>query len=183
MKLNNIDEVSNSATALLCDVFGLLSSRNFAIMATWRNDFSPLLTGMAISMATWDWVGVVLNCILGLFWGANIIELLKGTTRGIAWEKGRHFVTPPLVSVSHEKRAKNFRWCFITFIWVVLLILLVVNLLHPIRRTTQIRVVTRHQYGISALVSQTSFRRETSGGVANCRLFSQAARSRQLKMR
>jgi len=34
--------------------------------------------------------------------------------------------------------------------------------------------VTRHQYGISALVFQTSFRGETSGGVAKCRLFSQA---------
>ena len=33
-------------------------------------------------------------------------------------------------------------------------------------------VFTRHQYGISALVSQTSFRGETSGGVAKCRLFS-----------
>ena len=33
----------------------------------------------------------------------------------------------------------------------------------------------RHQYGISSLVSQTSFRGETSGGVAaKCRLFSQA---------
>ena len=45
----------------------------------------------------------------------------------------------------------------------------------PIRNTTQIWVVTRHQYGISALVSQTSFRRETVVGVARCRLFSQAA--------
>ena len=45
----------------------------------------------------------------------------------------------------------------------------------PIRSTrTQIWVVTRHQYGISALVSQTSFGGETSGGVAKCRLFSQA---------
>ena len=32
--------------------------------------------------------------------------------------------------------------------------------------------MTRHQYGISALVSQTSFRGETTGGVAKCRLFS-----------
>ena len=32
----------------------------------------------------------------------------------------------------------------------------------------------RHQYGISELVSQTSFRGETSGGIAECRLFSQA---------
>ena len=40
----------------------------------------------------------------------------------------------------------------------------------PIRITTQIWVVTRHQYGISALDSQTSFREETSGDVAKCRL-------------
>ena len=44
----------------------------------------------------------------------------------------------------------------------------------PIRSTTQIWVMTRHQYGISALVSQTSFGGETSGSVAKCRLFSQA---------
>ena len=43
----------------------------------------------------------------------------------------------------------------------------------PIRSSIQIWVVTRHQYGISALVSQTSFLGETSGGVAKCRLFSQ----------
>ena len=42
------------------------------------------------------------------------------------------------------------------------------NLIQPIR------VGTRHQCGISELVSLTSFRRERSGGVANCRLFSQA---------
>ena len=48
------------------------------------------------------------------------------------------------------------------------------NLIQPIRSTTQIWVVTRHQYGISELVSQTSFAGETSGSVAKCRLFSQA---------
>ena len=48
------------------------------------------------------------------------------------------------------------------------------HLAQPIRSTTQIGVVTRHQYGISALVSQTSFGGETSGSVAKCRLFSQA---------
>ena len=57
------------------------------------------------------------------------------------------------------------------------------NLIEPIRSTTQIWVVTRHQYGISALVSQTSFPStlvfqtsfggETSGSVPKCRLFSQ----------
>ena len=46
----------------------------------------------------------------------------------------------------------------------------------PIRGTTQIWVVTRHQYGTSALVSQTSFGGKTSGSVAvaRYRLFSQA---------
>ena len=44
---------------------------------------------------------------------------------------------------------------------------------NQIRSITQIWVVTHHQYGISALVSQTSFGKETSGSVAKCRLFSQ----------
>ena len=48
------------------------------------------------------------------------------------------------------------------------------NLIQPIRRTTQIWVVTRHQHGICALVSQTSFGGETGGNVAKCRLFSKA---------
>jgi len=51
------------------------------------------------------------------------------------------------------------------------------NLLQPIRSTTQIWVVMHHQYGISVLVSQTAFHRETFGGVAKCRLFSQAKRN------
>ena len=46
----------------------------------------------------------------------------------------------------------------------------------PIRSTTQIWEVTRHQYGISVLISQTSFGRETSGSVTKYRLFSQAAK-------
>ena len=44
----------------------------------------------------------------------------------------------------------------------------------PIRSTTQSWVMTCHQYGISALVSQTRFGRETSGSIAKCWLFSQA---------
>ena len=49
----------------------------------------------------------------------------------------------------------------------------------PIRNTTQIWVVMRHQYGISAVVSQTLFCRGkiVAGGVAKCRLFSQANKS------
>ena len=40
--------------------------------------------------------------------------------------------------------------------------------------TTQIWVVTHHQYGISLLISQMSVGEETSGSVAKCRLFSKA---------
>ena len=42
------------------------------------------------------------------------------------------------------------------------------SLFQPIRSTTQIWVVIRHQYGISP---QTSFRGETSGGVGNVGCF------------
>ena len=48
----------------------------------------------------------------------------------------------------------------------------------PIRSTTQIWVVTLHQYGISALVSQTFFGRETSGSIAKCRLLRLDERAR-----
>ena len=43
----------------------------------------------------------------------------------------------------------------------------------PIRITTQIWVMKRHQYGISAVVAQTSFPGETNGDVVKCQLFSQ----------
>ena len=46
------------------------------------------------------------------------------------------------------------------------------NLIQPIRSTTQIWIVTRHQYGISALVSQTSFGGEISGSVLGHEVFS-----------
>ena len=44
----------------------------------------------------------------------------------------------------------------------------------PIRSTTKVWVVTRHQYGISALVTQTSFCEGSSGDLVKRRLFSQA---------
>ena len=47
------------------------------------------------------------------------------------------------------------------------------HMAQQIRSTTQIWVVTRHQYGISALVSHTSFHGDTSGSVTKCWLFSQ----------
>ena len=44
----------------------------------------------------------------------------------------------------------------------------------PIISSTQIWVLMRHQYGISALVSQTSLGRETSDSITKCWLFYQA---------
>ena len=40
MKLSKIGEVWNSANRLLSDFISLLSSKNFATMAMWQNDFS-----------------------------------------------------------------------------------------------------------------------------------------------
>ena len=42
IKLDKIDEVETVRIYFLSDIFGLISSRNFATMATWRNDFSFL---------------------------------------------------------------------------------------------------------------------------------------------
>ena len=42
MKWNKIDEVWNSANLRFKWIFGLLSSKNDATMATWPNDFSSL---------------------------------------------------------------------------------------------------------------------------------------------
>ena len=52
----------------------------------------------------------------------------------------------------------------------------------PIGSPAQIWVVTSHQYGIYALVSQTSFCGETSGGVVKYRLFSQATLASQIEI-
>ena len=72
-----------------------------------------------------------------------------------------------------ETSAEIPYWWRVTIqIWLVLW--LVEKLLPPIRSSTQIWVVTRHQYGISALVPQTSFRGETSDSLAKCSLFSHA---------
>ena len=43
----------------------------------------------------------------------------------------------------------------------------------PIGSTSQLSVVTRHQYGFSVLLPQTLLRGQTSGGVPKRRLFSQ----------
>ena len=51
MKLNKIGEVWNRANRLKSDFIGLLSSKNFATMATWRNDFSSLFVQISEKVA------------------------------------------------------------------------------------------------------------------------------------
>ena len=80
----------------------------------------------------------------------------------------------PLVSPPNDVWESSaeipYRWRVTTQIWVVLLI----SWIKFSTRHDQSEELPRcHQYGISALVSQTSFDRETSGSVAKCRLFSQ----------
>ena len=92
----------------------------------------------------------------------------------LTWENSRQLATLPLVSPPNERRnsilmTRHYPDLGSASDWSCR----VGNLIQPIRSTTQIWVVTRHQYGISALVSQTSFRWETSGGVSKYRLFSQ----------
>ena len=54
------------------------------------------------------------------------------------------------------------------------LIVLREKFVQPIRSSSQIWVVMRHQYGISDVFAQKSFHRETSGVVIKCQLFSLA---------
>ena len=112
------------------------------------------------------------------FWNRGPGELWNGQLQKypvllISWETSPHFATPPLVSRRNEERVQKFH----------------TDVSHyPLARASdcdhatrencfnlqKIRVVTRHKYGVSSRVTLTSFRGETSGGVAKRLLFSQA---------
>ena len=110
-----------------------------------------------------------------------LFELPYSSGHLIAWVNRRHLETLPPVSrakwrLRNERRncilmTRHYRDLGSASGWLNQ----ISHAARPVRSTTQIWVVTRHQYGISALVSQTSFGRETSGSVAKCRLFSQAS--------
>ena len=92
-----------------------------------------------------------------------------------------HFATLSLVStwndVSETNAENPYWWCVTTQILQCFWWLVVPqggNLLQLVRRTTQIWVVTFHQYGTFALFSQTSFLGETSGGITKFCLFYEA---------
>ena len=117
----------------------------------------------------------------------------------LTWQNSRRFVTPLLVPRTTSKRRlrNDLRNSILMTRHYSNLgsasdrLKQISHAAWPIRMhyPCQIWVVTRHQYGISALVSQTSFRGgeedqswrhqtsfrgETSGDVAKCRLFFQA---------
>ena len=94
---------------------------------------------------------------------------ILSTTLKIAWENSRYSTTPPLVSprgyakwpLRNERRNSILMTCHYPDLgsasdWSCR----EGNLLQPIGSIAVIWVVTRHQYGISALVPQTLFWRE-----------------------
>ena len=93
----------------------------------------------------------------------------------VAWENSRHLSTLPLVSppngVWETSTEIPYWWLGSASDWLNQ----ISHAARPIRITTQIWVVMRHQYGIAVLFSQTLFGGKTSGNVAKSRLFSQAS--------
>ena len=107
--------------------------------------------------------------------GRNCWHLVSG----VAWENSRHFAQPPLVSPRNDvwgTSAEILLWWRVTIqIWFELFIgwsKFPSRFSPSNQKHYPDAVFTRHQYGISAFVPQTSFRGETSGSVAKCRLFS-----------
>ena len=105
------------------------------------------------------------------------------TCQSVAWENSRHLATLPLVSPPKWRLRNEHRNSILmthhypdlggASDWLSQ----ISHAAQPIRSTTRIWVVMRHQYGISVPVSQMSFHRKASDGVAKCWLFSQASLS------
>ena len=113
----------------------------------------------------------------------SLVIVCTQATPSLAWENSRYFPTPPL-DFPTKWRLRNERRnsILMTYYYPDLgsasdWSYRVGNLLQPIRSSTWIWVVRRHQHGISMRISQMSFRWETSGGVAKCGLFSRATPS------
>ena len=117
-----------------------------------------------------------MKCVSSSEWMAMVGDnaAVQTTTKcwKLALENCRHLAMLPLVSPSNDVGETSAE---IPYWWRGMVeINLRCGTTNQIRSITQIWVVTHRQYGISALVSQTSFGKETSGSVAKCRLFSQA---------
>ena len=117
-----------------------------------------------------DWVSAAVHSAIWLtgswapesFFLAELIKVQskkKSFIQMLDWENSPHFAKPTLVSPRKETTVEILYWWRVTIkVWVALLIG------WSPRGTTNQR--HGHQYGISAQVSQTSFRGETS---ADCR--------------
>ena len=117
-----------------------------------------------------------LNRVVSLYSEQRKLTMTAVTALWVDWENIRHFATSPLVlprsDVGERSATIPYRWRDTTQMWMMLLIcwkFASTNQKHYPDLGSE-----RHQYGISALVSQTSFRGETSVGVSKCWLFSQA---------
>ena len=106
------------------------------------------------------------SAIMPVAWVADVILSPLAAAPKLAWENSRHLAALPLFSPPNDVWETSAEIPY-----------RVGNLTQPIRSTTQIWVVTRHQYVISALVTQTSFGGKTSGSVAKCRLFPRLRRT------
>ena len=113
------------------------------------------LTGRINGIQLWrlltTWESKTVDGRWSSWWGGHIISC-------VTWENSRHFTTPPVSGFPTNWRLRNERRNSILMTshypdldsasdWVKQMS----HSARPIRRT-------RHQYGISALVSQTSFR-------------------------
>ena len=160
----------------------------FAIFICWENCL--LLSFYRTPILHPDWIfkwthhgrDFYRNCAAAHQAAEEIIRRRRKTLQDkvLAWKHSRHFATQPLVSPAKWRLRTAVRkveinpilTAFTTQIWVVLLIGW--SKFSANQRHCLDRVVTRHQYGISAHVSQTSFRGEISDSIAKCRRFSQA---------
>ena len=102
----------------------------------------------------------------------------------LAWPKSSwHFAMPPLVSLQNDvwrmnekHRTDNSSLSTIDLVKDSDWLKQISFAARPVYRISiQMWLLTHHQYGISALVSQTSFCSEISIGVTKCQLFSQSS--------
>ena len=130
-----------------------------------------LLISMKLHCGGWDWHSMAEWCHFNHFWLCVCLRkqpTFCNITTGF----------PMIWCLRNECRNSRLMMCYYWDLSTIVLLIIcghVRNLLQPIRSTSQIWVVTHRQYGISVLVSLMSFRRETSGCIAKCPLFSQVS--------
>ena len=137
--------------------------------STTRKEVCPLMTSCKLSVVFTLWKVWTTILLCDGYCSLYHVPWARGLVAG---ENSRHFATSPQVCSRNnvwKMSAEHTFWWHVTT-WVVFLIgwnKLSANQKHY-------GVVTRHHYGIFAFVSRTPFLGETSGGVAKCRLLSQA---------